>query len=282
MSVALLAAAILPWTLAAAPSSASASPVASEAAAPAVRPVAAGDTAPGDTILDGPGTAVYGHVVEHGNGNAVGQANLLFRRIIRDSVVDFASTSTDGDGAFRLDEVPTGTYLLVTDHLGFESRRDTVQVPVGRTVQLEVTLAAEPVKLRPLDVSVRQEWLVETGFYERREKGLGKFLTAEELEKRPLSSLTQALSTVSGVKTAQRCRGMFCREVLHMSQSSTQMGCDVKYYMDGNEMHGFVSPDNIAVHNLAAIEVYRGISETPGQFYGRCGSVVIWSKRSDG
>lgn len=228
-----------------------------------------------------PTTVVYGQVVEQGSGAEVGQASLLFQRIVDDSVVHQVPATTDSDGAFRLEEVPVGTYAIVTNHLGFETRHDTLQVPIGRNVRLEVPLAAEPVRVSPLEVSVRSNWLVETGFYERREKGFGKFITQEELERRPVNSLTQALKTVPGVTMTRSCRGLFCQDVLQMSLSQTRAGCDVTFYMDGQEMHGTVNPDNIAVHSLAAIEVYRGISETPGQFYGRCGSVVIWSKRSD-
>lgn len=246
--------------------------------APAGPRASASITARPDTT---PTTVVYGQVVEQGSGAEVGQASLLFRRIVDDSVVDQVPETTEGDGTFRLEEVPVGTYTIVTNHLGFETRHDTLEVPIGRNVRLEVPLAAEPVRMSPLRVSVRSNWLVETGFYERREKGFGKFITPAELEKRPLTSLTQALKTLPGVTMAQNCRGIFCREVVQMSLSQTRAGCDVKFYMDGQEMHGTVNPDNIGVHSLAAIEVYRGISETPGQFYGRCGSVVIWSKRSD-
>lgn len=228
-----------------------------------------------------PTTVVYGQVVEQGSGAEVGQASLLFQRVVGDSIVDQVPAMTEDDGTFRLEEVPVGTYTIVTNHLGFETRHDTLEVPIGRDVRLEVPLAAEPMRMSPLEVSVRSNWLVETGFYERREKGFGKFITPEELEKRPLTSLTQALKTVPGVTMGRSCQGIFCREVIQMSLSRTRAGCDVKFYMDGQEMHGTVNPDNIAVHSLAAIEVYRGISETPGQFYGRCGSVVIWSKRSD-
>lgn len=254
--------------------------------APAVAqaPRDAGDSSstPADTVHDGPTSEVYGQVVDQDNGTGVGQATLLLRRVVDDSIADSVAATTDDDGAFRLQRVPVGTYDLTTDHLGFEQRSDTLQVPVGKRVEIEIPMSAEPVRLEPLEVDVRADWLVETGFYERREKGFGKFLTPEELERRPLNSLEQALRTVPGVKTVNRCRGLFCDEVIEMSSSAGRIGCPVKFYMDGNELHGTVHPDNIAVHDLAAIEVYRGISETPAQFYGRCGSVVMWSERSGG
>lgn len=225
---------------------------------------------------------MYGRVFEQGAGVGVGQAALRFRRLVDDSVIDSVAASTDDDGAFRIESLPSGTYALVTEHLGFETRRDTFRVPISKSMKVRIPLAAEPVELRPLDVSVRAGWLVETGFYRRQSKGFGQFLTPEDLDRRPVSNLTQALKTVPGVRWGTRCNDVGCDQILVMAISASTTGCDVTYYLDGDEMHGTVSPRHISMHGLAAIEVYRGISETPAEFYGRCGSVVMWSKRAGG
>lgn len=242
-------------------------------------PVAFGPAA-ADTVPDGPSSEVYGRVLEHGGERGVGQATLLFRRLVKNSAVDSVSTSTGDDGAFRIDHLPSGIYALVTDHLSFDTRRDTFRVPVAKSMRIEISLSAEPVELRPLDVTVRAGWLVETGFFRRQRKGLGQFLTPEELEVRPVNNLTQALKTVPGVEWGRSCSNGFCREVLKMSISTGRANCPVKYFMDGDEMHSAVYARNISVQDLAAIEVYRNISETPPEFYGRCGSIVMWSKRA--
>lgn len=225
---------------------------------------------------------VYGRVVEVDGGGAVGQANVLFRRLVEDSVVDSVTTTTADDGTFRFEHLAPGTYALVTRHLSFETRQDTFRVPTSKNMKLRIPLATSPVELSPLRVTVRAGWLVETGFYRRLDRGFGRFLTPDELERRPVNSLTQALKTVPGVEAGRICDGNFCREALRMSLSAGRSACPLTYYMDGDEMHGTVSPKDISVQDLAAIEVYRGISETPPQFYGRCGSVVMWSKRSGG
>lgn len=223
---------------------------------------------------------VYGHVFDQNGGDAVGQASVLFRRLVDDSVIDSISVTTADDGTFRLERLPPGTYALVTEHLSFETRRDTVRVPTSKNMKVRIPVAAAPVELSPLQVNVRADWLVKTGFYYRRDRGFGKFLTPEDLEQRAVNSLIQTLKTVPGVHYARLCERGHCRRVLTMSLSAGRPACPVTYYMNGNEMHGPVSPRDISVEDLAAIEVYRGISETPGQFYGRCGSVVMWSKRS--
>lgn len=235
---------------------------------------------PADTIPVGPTSEVYGRVVEQDGGDGIGQADLLFHRLIEDSVIDSFSTTTSDDGAFHFEHLPSGTYALATEHLGFETRRDSFRVPVSKSVRIEIPLVADPVEMSPLEVTVRAGWLVETGFYRRRSKSFGRFITPGELERRHLNTLTQALKTVPGVEYGRRCTRGHCREAIRMSLSAGRSACPVTYYMDGDEMHGPVSPKDIAVQDLAAIEIYRGISETPPQFYGRCGSVVMWSKRS--
>ena len=233
-----------------------------------------------DSVAGELASDVYGHVFDQDGGDPVGQASVLFRRLVEDSVIDSVAASTADDGTFRVERVPPGTYALVTEHLSFETRRDTFRVPVSKDMRVRISLAAAPVELSPLQVNVRAGWLVETGFYHRRDRGFGKFLTPEDLEQRAVNSLVQTLKTVPGVHYAELCESGHCRRVLTMSLSAGRSACPVTYYMNGNEMHGPVSPRDISVQDLAAIEVYRGISETPGQFYGRCGSVVMWSKRS--
>lgn len=235
-----------------------------------------------DSVSGSLASEVYGHVVDQESGDAVGQAVVRFRRLVEDSVIDSVAATTAEDGSFRLERVSPGTYALVTEHLSFETRRDTFRVPTSKRMQVRIPMSAAPVELTPLRVTVRSGWLVDTGFYRRLDRGFGKFLTPDELDRRPVNTLTQALKTVQGVEFGRLCDGGYCREALRMSLSAGRTACPVTYYMDGDEMHGTVSPRDISMQDLAAIEVYRGISETPPQFFGRCGAVVMWSKRSGG
>ena len=67
---------------------------------------------------------------------------------------------------------------------------------------------------------------------------------------------------------------------------STQVGCIPVFYIDGQRISQLTNPNGtidldmlVFGQDLAAVEVYRGIAQTPAQFYGRCGSVVIWTRR---
>jgi hypothetical protein len=82
--------------------------------------------------------SVFGVVSSQATGEALGLAlvSLLPRG---------ALDTSDVAGAFRFDSVGAGRYMLLTRRLGYEGRRDTMSVPEGAGVRLEVTLDAEPV-----------------------------------------------------------------------------------------------------------------------------------------
>lgn len=254
------------------PALASVGPTTPLASGPAAVPPAASDTIP-----NGLASELTGKVISQDGGEAVPQAELRLRRVLGDSVIGSSTHVTGQDGTFHIQRVPAGIYVLRTDHLSYASRRDSLRIPGKKSIHLRIPLPVDPVALRPLAVDVRAGWLVETGFYRRKEKGFGDYLSPEDLERRPLNDLSQALGTVQGVRFVRSCAGVTCREV--MVTRNTRAGCPVKYYLDGDEMHGRVHPRNISMHDIAAIEVYAGIASTPPQFYGRCGSVVMWSKR---
>ncbi len=68
--------------------------------------------------------------------------------------------------------------------------------------------------------------------------------------------------------------------------TTTRTACTPTFYVDGRKMNlqtREVDLDAIAsTQDLAAVEVYRGISQTPPEFYGLCGSIVIWTRRGRG
>ena len=82
------------------------------------------------------------------------------------------------------------------------------------------------------------------------------------------------LATVRGVK--QVCVSNEC--VAKMVRSPP--GCYPQYYLDGNESSSYfarLTPPQ----DVKGVEIYRGSSETPGEFQGSnsgCGVIAIWTK----
>ena len=111
-------------------------------------------------------------------------------------------------------------------------------------------------------------------FERRRHAGMGYFLTKEQIERINPTSLVDVLVTVRGVE--QVCISNNC--VAKMVRSPP--GCYPQYFLDGNESTPYFAR-NTPPQDIQGIEVYRGSSETPGEFIGSnsgCGVIAIWTK----
>jgi Pyruvate/2-oxoacid:ferredoxin oxidoreductase delta subunit len=93
---------------------------------------------------------------------------------------------TGTDGRFRFPRVPPGDYKLDVEHIGYRLFVDSVSVDFMATVDVTVGMSVDAVALAPLQVSTRSFYLDRVGFYGRRERLAGSFLTrAEFMDRRP-------------------------------------------------------------------------------------------------
>ena len=194
---------------------------------------------------------------------------------------------TDSHGRFRLRDVPVGMHELVVRHIGYGEPKVDVAVVHGVSTHARIRLAPRAIAVEPISVTIstRRKWLEDNDFYYRLESRLGSFVTPEEIDRQPHRTLAEVLRTVPAVNLRQRCMP-HCQVEIQMA-GQTMQGCIPAFYVNGRRVHqlrdpddGLIDLDTVAVGaELSAVEVYRGISETPPQFYGRCGSVVIWTRR---
>ena len=209
------------------------------------------------------------------------------RRPIAAATIDIPTADvqalSDPDGNFRLDDVATGSFEATVHHVAYGDPTFQVEIQDRRTAFVELRLTPTPVALEPISVRIdyRPQWLEGTGFYERVASHLGQFVTPEELESHRFRRFSEILRNVPGVQITRVCTP-HCAQILRMS-TTTQSRCIPTFYVDGRRMmfrNREIDLDAIAPANdLEAVEVYRGIAQTPPQFYGRCGSVVIWTRR---
>lgn len=185
-------------------------------------------------------------------------------------------------GSFRFQDVPVGIHDLTMHHIGYGTRTVELEVLPNQTRHVRISLAPAPIELQPITVTVdtRPVWLERAGFYERQAKGLGQFMGPEWMERRSPYRFSQVLQNVHGLEVRPFQCNPHCE---YFVQTTTSSGfCPPTFYVDGRKLRlgSIVDLDALVpASDLAAVEVYRGISQTPAQYYGKCGAVVIWTKR---
>jgi protocatechuate 3,4-dioxygenase beta subunit len=115
---------------------------------------------------------------------------------------------TNSDGRFRFDAVPPGTYMLMTDHLAYGTKMDTLAVPYGQRLTVRMLLDNRPIEIAPLTVTTDAP-AVELD----RTRG-GIVVTREEIDQvrqnsRDASDILRSLH-MPGVKVQHNSDGTIC------------------------------------------------------------------------
>jgi hypothetical protein len=193
-----------------------------------------------------------------------------------------ARAETDDRGKFTLKNIPAGPVEVYVHRIGF--RPDTVELTVyaGQSTPVEVVLHPVIPQLQTVVVHGRQD---ATGriaeFYARKDRGIGRFITRSEIERRNPSNLNDMFRMVPGARlvnfgpgrTYLRFRGMQCPPMI---------------WLDGTPLlAGEFDLDALSPYSIEGIEIYSGLSTVPAQFMGNryisssCGTIVIWSREGE-
>lgn len=219
------------------------------------------------------GTARVTGVVRNEQGKPLAGAQLL----VWGSGV---TGSTDGGGTFLLTGLPAGTQSLEIRYVGYSPKRVTVNLASGVTRSVAVTLDERADVLGEVTVygkpSRRRKDL--TGFLERHERGMGYFITRDDIQSRHPFQFTDLMRTVPGLRVVPSSY----LDYSIISSHGTSMGgaCKPQIYVDGTrlidgeQLNAMIQPSDIA-----GVEIYNS-SESPPQYSsGLCGSILIWTGR---
>lgn len=193
------------------------------------------------------------------------------------------ATITDDKGAFAFAGVPAGTARVSVRRLGFAPGSFEVQVHDGATTPVAITVREVALELSSVVVHASREHKYSgylAGFYQRRDRGFGHFLTGDEINRTHPLQLTDVLRTVPGISVTSgpygvshvRLRGNTCWPVV---------------VLDGMPaVAGEFDLDDIAPTDVAGIEVYGGASTVPIEFvvpFGptACGTIVVWTEHPE-
>ena len=195
-----------------------------------------------------------------------------------------AKAKTGRDGEFSLGGVSAGTRALALRQVGYAAETVAVDLEAHRTKQVLVTLRPTvPVidTVRVIGQKIRQ--LDQVGFNDRRIRGDGQYITAEEIEKRNPSRLTDILNGKRGIQiykgVASNTRGLTTVVASVGIEKNYCIGFQV--FVDAVPMPIPFDLDQISPRTIAGIEIYSGTATVPPLLRGgntTCGVIALWTR----
>ena len=246
-----------------------------------------------DIRLEGAGTqGVQGWIREPESAAPVRGATVTLRQTPGTIVV---TGETNPRGFFRLQTPLPGTYTLEAEALGYgEISAAELTVELGKLNHLEITMAPAPLELEPLvAVGIPRVFQLEMqGFYDRQERGFGYFLSPDDLERLSPENFHQVFQRVPGVRVSS-VNGLGTKLTVLRPSVLDGPECTPRMYIDGAVVGSARLADDstgvgvdptqlVSIHDLDAIEFYRGAATVPLVWStmgrGDCGTILMWTK----
>ena len=190
---------------------------------------------------------------------------------------------TDDRGELRFTAVRGGPATIRVRRLGFQPTTVNVMVDQRVPAASVVTLLAIPQRLAPIIVKGGSYYTGRmAGFYQRRDLGIGHFVSREKLEHDNPGQLSDVFRRLPGVHiTSTR----FIRNAVRFRGNG--QNCWPLVWLDGAPLPtAEFDIDFLTPNSIEGIEVYSGISQIPPQFMGSrglgsCGVIVVWSREGE-
>ena len=188
---------------------------------------------------------------------------------------------TNEAGGFSFSALAPGATYVVLRRLGFAPDSTRILLRAGRVDSLVMMMAAMVVELPGVTVEdemdARSRRLL-AGFWERRSRGFGNFMTRDEIEKRNAYNFVDLTRMIPSLRVITR-NG---RAALRFNGSLQPRDCPPQYVVDGMRIESG-SPDEFTPSDIEALEFYSGPASIPPQFTNRaldhtCGVIVIWTR----
>lgn len=193
-------------------------------------------------------------------------------------------TETDSLGKFSMRLARTESTTVTVRRMGFELVTFTMATDSLALNDLDIQLESVARALPGVLVQGERIGRVPTieRFEERRrdKRGLGFFLTREQIAAREGQPLSGLLRQASGVTVTRMRNG---RHMLRFTRwTSKGAGCAPLVWLDGVPVKDF-EIDDIQSSDVEAIELYGNAASAPPEFDAggtfSCGVVAIWTRR---
>ena len=189
---------------------------------------------------------------------------------------------SDGVGAWSISNIPVGSVQLAVRRIGFAPETLNVRVDETNTLVEALGLRRIALPLQAVVVHGRRDLRGPmAGFYARLERGHGRFLTQEQIDRSTARRMSDLLRGIPGLRIDQRRFG---------NQSYRLRGATIAplVWLDGIPMGAAeVDLDNFDPRTFAGIEIYSGAATVPVEFAGSRtmstsgGSIVLWTRQGE-
>jgi hypothetical protein len=192
------------------------------------------------------------------------------------------STMTNERGEFVLTGQPAGTQMVQVRKLGYEPAEFGLNLSPSRPAEVAIELPEfVPVLSTVVVRAALDVGLDNVGFTRRRQVGLGRFMTLQDIERRNAHRVVDLIADFPMLRAIST--GGTSRTITGRSRGM-ETNC-VTFFVDGMIWMGDDSPiDFMLPQEIAAIEAYSGAT-TPAEFQRTmtaCETVVIWTKHRVG
>lgn len=251
-------------------------------------------------------TFISGRVLDDLTHAAVPSATVT---LMTESGRRVARVVADGSGYFVVEARGRGFYRLHAQRIGYTGvTTPRFEVEANAGVEVEIRLKVDAVLLTPLEIVGRTQAERNptlAGFYYRKQRGMGHFITRDEIRDRNAQHVADLLLTVPGVRMRPGRRGGGWMIYMGRAIAGADGACPSQVFVDGilmnrrirrvrpgvgaspaarsfDEDTDFTLDEIVSPTILEGIEVYSGISSVPAEFVNadsRCGVVLIWTRR---
>jgi hypothetical protein len=218
-----------------------------------------------------------GVVVDSADGALIENADILAASIKQ-------VARSNAKGQFTLSKCPKGVLEITIRRIGYAPQEQTVVLSGGGNDSVKVVLVAQPAVLEAVavDASERHRRQGIEDFYVRRTQGIGTYITRQQLEELRGNETTEALRNVPGIQLFRTRNGDNTVRFTGTT-SINHRDCPPNLWLDGQKISN-MELDRIPANDIEGIELYRGASTTPAQFWqgnsqnAFCGTIVVWSR----
>lgn len=198
----------------------------------------------------------------------------------------------------------SGSRILQVAAIGYLPVRRQVMIPPDGDTTESIVLSPEPVQLAELSVTTApQESARLAGFELRRRTAGGQYVTAEEIERKRITVLSDVFRSLQGVQVQQvglvgvtrpgvsedtgtplAGNGAVLKSLRggKLNRLGVPIDCYLTLYVDGQRRYDLWSLDQISPQDVAGIEVH-GAATAPVDLIGlqgedECGVVMVWTR----